>query len=128
MNVITVHLHIICLISVACVCADRRLKLHEGFRQSVSLPTRESSSASASSHERLQFNLCAAFDNEEFICDKALGYFCTFCVNKHAAHIAWETKCVTKRGVKRAEEGVFRSFYCNRTQWHEPHCTSRLVS
>jgi hypothetical protein len=57
-------------------------------------------------HGPLQFNLCAAFNDEEFVCDKVLGYFCTFCVNKHAAHTALETTCVTKKGVKRAEEGM----------------------
>ena len=54
----------------------------------------------------LQFNLCRAFNTEEFVCDNILGHFCTFCVKPDEPEAsAFKTICETKANAKRASRG-----------------------
>jgi hypothetical protein len=52
----------------------------------------------------LRFNLCRAFNSEEFICDKILGRFCTFCVNPDAPE-GFKSICETWSSAHSAKAG-----------------------
>jgi hypothetical protein len=48
----------------------------------------------------LQVNVCNDISGEKFLCEKVFAEFCTYCRREDG------NKCVTKKGVKRAEKGA----------------------
>ena len=72
---------------------------------------------------KLQFDLCAAWNKEQTICDTILGHWCSFCTKPDARHAAWRTECVTNKGVKRAEEGEAE---CLAAAFHQRAAHSRF--
>lgn len=63
--------------------------------------------------QSLQFNLCRAFNTEQFVCDKILGHFCSFCVDPDAPEgSADKSICDTKSDVKRRERGELLHDHC----------------
>lgn len=86
----------VCLLLLLC-----SLSPSLGLRDTTGLPE-------AAAIEPLTINFCETWQGAEFVCDKILGHFCTYCTKKDEPRKSDQGICMTKKGVKRAESGAPR--------------------
>jgi hypothetical protein len=103
-HLVTMRLVAFLLAIAACTAGVSAIPLRTVFDSGVS---QREDAAELSQDGPLGFNLCLAFDTDGFVCGQILGHFCTFCKKEGdvPSTASDRSKCVTKKGVKRAEAG-----------------------